>query len=270
MPNEGRPDPASPPVVEVMGFPLWAVDTSGLIALLTDRANRGVRSTVCYLNAHSWNLARRDPEFGRLLGSADVLYADGMSFVWASRLLGSPLPCRLSSADYVDQFALACAARHVDLFLLGGREGVAHQAGVRLEQIAPGLRVVGSAGGHFDSSENAALTEAINRARPHILLVGMGSPRQERWAVANRERLAVPVIWTVGALFDYLANVEIRAPQWLCKIGFEWLFRLAMDPKGKAGRYLFGNPAFAGAVVMAKLRQGLGRRCGCAKRTQAE
>jgi N-acetylglucosaminyldiphosphoundecaprenol N-acetyl-beta-D-mannosaminyltransferase len=248
---------SSEAVFEVMGYPLWVVDVEGLIRLLLDRAVAGVRTRVSYLNAHSWNLARRNPEFRQLLLSADILYADGMSLVWASRLLGTALPARLSSADYVVDFARACASRGVSVYLLGGNKGVAERAAGRLAELAPGLAVVGADHGHFHLGETSAVTDQVNRARPDILLVGMGSPRQESWAATNGRLLDVPVVWTVGALFDYLAGVEQRAPQWMCRAGLEWLFRLLMDPKGKAGRYLVGNPAFAGAVLMAKLRQCL-------------
>ncbi len=244
-------------VVEVMGLPLWAVDTEGLIHLLVDRASRGVPSRVCYLNAHSWNLSRRDPTFRELLATADVLYADGMSVVWASRLLGGDLPARLSSADYVEDFALACAARGVSLYLLGGAEDVANRAAERLTEHVPGLHVAGTHHGYFDVDEADEVVDRINQASPDLLMVGMGSPRQERFSADNRSKLDVPVIWSVGALFDYLADVEWRAPRWICQTGLEWAFRLAVDPRGKLGRYLVGNPVFVGSVVKARVLQSL-------------
>ncbi|MBN1345059.1 MAG: WecB/TagA/CpsF family glycosyltransferase [Phycisphaerae bacterium] len=248
-----------PRVVDVMGLPLCAVDTSGLIRLLVDRATAKMPSRACYVNAHVHNLARRNPDLRDALATSDVLYADGMSMVWASRLLGRPLPARLSSADYVEDFALASAARGTSLFLLGGADGVAKRAAKRLIEWVPDLRIVGVHGGYFDRADNAAVVDRINRARPDILLVGMGSPGQEIWSAENRPRLDVPVIWCVGALFDYLAGQEWRAPEWMCRAGLEWAYRLAMDPIGKGRRYLVGNPLFAGAVTKAWVRQILRR-----------
>jgi N-acetylglucosaminyldiphosphoundecaprenol N-acetyl-beta-D-mannosaminyltransferase len=178
-----------------------------------------------------------------------------MSMVWASRLLGRPLPARLSSADYIEDFALASAARGASLYLLGGGEGVADRASARLCEHAPGLRIVGSHHGYLDRVDNGTVLDQINRAGPDVLLVGMGSPAQELWVAQNRARLDVPVIWCVGALFDYLAGVEWRAPAWMCRAGLEWAYRLAMDPIGKGRRYLVGNPLFAGATAKAWARQ---------------
>jgi len=242
-----------------MGFPLWAVDSDGLIRLMLDRATAGVRCRVGYVNAHVWNLARRDPAFREVLLGTDILYADGMSFIWAGRLLGVPLPARLSAADYIVDFARGCRSRGLSVYLLGGRVGVADRAGERLCRLVPGLKVVGTADGHFDLSEGPAVIDRINRLRPDVLLVGMGSPRQETWAASNRDALTPPVVWMVGALFDYLAGAESRAPGWMCRMGLEWLFRLAMDPRGKASRYLWGNPAFAGSVIGCCLRRAIRR-----------
>ncbi len=256
----------TPPIVDVMGLPLWSVNRAEFINLLVDRARSGVRTRVCYVNAHSWNIRRRVPSFRKALATADVLYADGMSMVWASRLLGSPLPARLSSADYVEEFVRACAETGVSLYLLGGREGIAQAAANWMCSIAPGLKICGTDNGHFDLSTGPAVIHRINEANPNLLMVGMGSPRQEEWAAENQHKLKVPVIWTVGALFDYPAGVESRAPAWMCRAGLEWLFRLGVDPKGKAGRYLIGNPLFAGSLAAAVLRRafrgshgGLGR-----------
>ncbi len=244
---------AAAPVVDLLGLPVWALDVAGLIQLLVDRAALGVATHVGYVNAHTCNLARGDRAFRRALLESDVLYADGMSVVWASRLLGSPLPERLSSADYVDAFAIACAARGVSIYLLGGEPGVAQRAADRLKQAVPGLSVVGSDHGYFEAAAGASVIDRINRAQPDLLMLGMGSPRQEFWSLRHRADLDVPVIWSVGALFDYLADVESRAPQWMCRHGLEWAYRLAVDPFGKARRYLLGNPRFVSAVAREML-----------------
>jgi len=243
-----------------MGLPIWALESAELVDLLVDRAALNVPTRVCYVNAHSWNVARRDRGFHDLLTSADVLYADGMSLVWASRLLGRPLPARLSSADYAGDFARACAERDVSVYLLGGAGTVAERAADRLIAEAPGLRVAGVADGYFDPTDGADVVDRINRANPDLLLVGMGSPWQERWSAERRDALNVPVIWCVGALFDYLADVEPRAPRWMSRNGLEWVYRLTVDPRGKAERYLLGNPRFVASLVRTRMRQGIAGR----------
>lgn len=238
--------PVSPPaVVDVLGFPVRSLNVEGLIDLLTDAAARREPTTVCYLNAHTWNLARNDASFRRTLMAADVLYADGISVVWASRRAGAPLPRRLTAADYFGDFARRCADRDVSVFLLGGQPGVPARVAAALQREHPGLRIAGTHSGFFDlDSQAASVVAAVNAARPDVLLVGMGSPRQERWLFERRDELTVPVRWCVGALFDYVTGLERRAPAWLCRIGCEWLFRLMMDPRGKWRRYLVGNARF--------------------------
>jgi exopolysaccharide biosynthesis polyprenyl glycosylphosphotransferase len=121
---------------------------------------------------------------------------------------------------------------------------VTRQAAERLTRQFPGLRIVGTHPGYFPASKTDAVIEQINRVRPHILLVGMGVPTQEKWLWQHRERLRVPVLWGVGALFDYYAGVTPRAPAWLRRLGLEWSFRLFVEPKRLWRRYLFGNAFF--------------------------
>jgi len=251
-----RAAPAEPARREVLGYPLVDVGVEGLIDVLVGRAAAGRRTTAAYLNAHTWNLADRDAEFRRALLACDVLYADGISLVWAARRLGSPLPERMTSADYAMEFARRCAEHGLSLYLLGGGPGIAAAAGAALAQAAPGLRVAGARHGFFGDGDSAAVIDEINAAAPDVLLVGMGSPRQERWLVDHAGALGAPLGWCVGALFDYLAGVERRAPRWMCRMGLEWLFRLAVDPEGKWRRYLVGNARFVWRVLSARRTTG--------------
>lgn len=239
-----------------MGLPLRPLRTDALIELLAQRATSGLRTTACYANAHTMNMAMRDDAFRHTLSSAEVLYADGASVVWASRWAEKRLPERMTAADYFPRFARRCAELNLRVFLLGGRDGVAQEAAKRLCEEIPNLQVVGTHHGHFDDGDSAAIIEQINAAKPDVLAVGLSSPRQETWLSAHVDALDVPVRWCVGALFDYLAGLERRSPQWLCRIGGEWLFRLLVDPIGKWRRYLIGNPLF----VWHAVRWRLGRR----------
>ncbi len=244
-----------PPAVDVMGLPIRALRTAGLVDLL-DRARSGVRTTACYANAHTVNLAFDDASFGELLRSAEVLYADGASVVWASRWSERPLPERMTAADYFPRFAERCAAEGLSLFLLGGQPGVAERAAAVLCAGASGLRIAGVCDGHFDEARSGEVIERIRASKADILVAGLSSPRQERWLADRADSIDAPVRWCVGGLFDYLAGRERRAPAWLCRLGGEWLFRLCVDPMGKWRRYLVGNPLF----VWRAMRWGLSRR----------
>jgi len=244
------PAPADLPApVDVVGLPIRPFDLSGLIATVVARAQGRIPTFGCYANAHTVNLACADPGYSRVLEKCDLLFADGASIVWAAHLAGITLPGRITAMDYLPVLAGRCEQAEVSLFLLGSKPGVAEKARQNLMTKFPRLRIAGFHHGHFDIAESETVISAINAARPDILLVGMSSPRQEQWIIENQHRIDAPVRWCVGALFDYLAGEELRAPAWLCRAGFEWLFRLAMDPVGKWRRYVLGNPRFVWNTV---------------------
>lgn len=245
-----------PPTVDVLGLPLRPLRTDSLIELLAQRACAGQRTTACYANAHIVNMAMKDAEFHRALESSDVLYADGASVVWASRWARMRLPERMTAADYFPRFIQRCGELGLRVFLLGGKNQVAEEAARRLCSEFPGIQIVGTHNGYFADGESIRVIEQINAARPDVLAVGLSSPRQEKWLATYGNSINAPVRWCVGALFDYFAGLERRAPQWLCRIGGEWAFRLLMDPVGKWRRYVIGNPLF----VWHTLRWGMGKR----------
>lgn len=252
--------PSSRPIelprpVEVMGLPLRQLRAEGLIEALSSRAAAGVRTTAYYANAHTVNLAWRDNRFRTVLAGSDLLYADGASVVWASRWSEVRLPERMTAADTFPGLARRCADRGLSIFLLGGREGVARRAAERLCLEYPTLNIVGVHHGYFAETESDGIIEKINAAKPDVLAVGMSSPLQECWLAEHSVRLKVPVRWCVGALFDYLADVERRAPEWLCRWGGEWLFRLMIDPAGKWRRYVIGNPQFVWNALRWRMRK---------------
>lgn len=244
-----------PPPIDVVGLPIRPFDADGLIDTIVARARAGVRTLGCYANAHTVNLAWTDAQYRQVLARCDVLFADGASVVWASGLGAARLPCRITAMDYFPVLSRRCADVGLSMFLLGGRPGIADKAADWLRRRNPGLNIVGTHHGHFASARSDAVIDMINAAKPDILAVGMSSPRQELWLAEHAGRIVAPVRWCVGALFDYLAGRERRAPAWLCRVGGEWLFRLAMDPMGKSRRYLLGNPRF----IWNTIRWRLGR-----------
>ncbi|MCB9857609.1 MAG: WecB/TagA/CpsF family glycosyltransferase [Phycisphaerales bacterium] len=234
------PDP-----IDVMGLPIRPLWTDQLVELLIARAKAGIRTSAAYANAHTVNLAWSHPSFLATLCTMDLLYADGMSVLLAGKLAGRELPERMTAADYSDWFAGRCAEEGVSLFFLGGEPGVSAQAAAALHNEFPNLKVAGVHHGFFEDTESPAVVSAINQSNARVLLVGMSSPRQESWVARHANEINVPVIWCVGALFDYYAGREPRGPDWLCRNGGEWLYRLGADPANKWRRYLIGNPLFA-------------------------
>lgn len=210
---------------------------------------------VTYLNAWCSNVAARDAEYRNILNSSTLVYADGQGVVWGARWRGVAIPERVNAGDFVEEFARVCAGEGVRLFLLGSYEGAAAGAAARLADTAPGLEIVGTAHGFFTDG-GAAAAAAVRAARPDILLVGMGVPQQELWAWSRRAELGVPVIWCVGALFEYYSGLRRRAPVWMRRAGLEWLVRLVLEPQRMARRYLIGNAVFVWRVLTGRREGG--------------
>jgi N-acetylglucosaminyldiphosphoundecaprenol N-acetyl-beta-D-mannosaminyltransferase len=242
-----------PAPIDFAGLPIRPLRREQLISTLVARARRGVRTCVHYVNAHTFNLSRRNAEYTRALAECDLLYADGKSVVWAARLLGQPLPERLSAADFIEDFCRACAVADVSLFLLGGEEGIAERAAETLRKTVPRLRIAGTHTGYFEPADSGRVIDAINASDAHVLLAGMGSPRQELWLAEHGAELRPPVRWAVGALLDYPAGAERRCPVWAARCGAEWGYRMLQRPRQRWKRYLLGNPAFCWRILKERM-----------------
>jgi N-acetylglucosaminyldiphosphoundecaprenol N-acetyl-beta-D-mannosaminyltransferase len=233
------------PRSRLLGVRVDAFDTAGVLGRIEHLIDAGGESRLCYVNVHCMNLAMRDEEYKQILEGSDLVYADGMGVVWACRFFSSPLPERVNLGDFLPELCRLCSKRGYRVFLLGGHPEVAERAAERLVLRFPDLQIVGTHHGFFSSSEEAEVLGQIRNAKPHILLVGMGVPKQEKWISRHLDELEVPVLWGVGALFEYYAGVTRRAPTWVRRWGLEWLFRLFIEPGRLWRRYLLGNVAFA-------------------------
>ena len=235
--------------IDFMGINVDALDTRGLFDGIVSFAEGKKPRKVLYLNAHCAVTALKNKAYRDVLNRADLVYPDGQSIVWAARFLGDPLPCRSTGADFLPDFCRGFAERGLRLFFLGAAPGVAEKAAERLKVLAPGLEVAGTRHGYFKPDENDEILEEISQARPHILIVGMGVPLQEFWIDENASRLDVPVVWGVGALFDFISGELARGPRILVDHGFEWLCRLCIEPRRLWKRFLWGNCVFTAYVL---------------------
>ncbi|GAA3094088.1 hypothetical protein GCM10010485_35380 [Streptosporangium carneum] len=193
--------------------------------------------------------AARDPEAREIIERADLVVADGMPLVWAAKLLGTPVPGRVTGADLVWSLSEAAAFYHHPVYLLGGPPGVARQAADRLRERHPRLLVVGAdAPPHgFETTQEgyARVKDALLAAAPRLVFVGLGFPKQDRLIARLREDL--PTTWFVGcgAAITFAAGAVRRAPMWMRRAGLEWLFRLLNEPGRLARRYLLHDLPFA-------------------------
>lgn len=199
--------------------------------------------------------AERDAAFREAYARADLSLADGMPLVWASRLLGPSLPEKVSGSDLLLPLMQLAAQRRWRVYLVGGGPGVADETGQRL-RAEHGVQIVGTDSpvvgpdGAADRSERTL--ERLRAARPDLVLVALGTPKQERWIDRFADQLAPAVVIGVGASFDFLTGRIRRAPAWMSRAGLEWLFRLALEPGRLWRRYLVDDPAFIGIVARSR------------------
>lgn len=251
------PDPAgSRQTIDFLGIRVDVLDTDGLRERVLALARQQGPHRVMYVNADCMLIAGKNAAYREALNRADLVYADGIGVVLGARLWGHRLPGRSTGADFMPGFCRDFAGHGIRLFLLGARQGVAAAAARRLCEQAPGLQVVGTHHGYFRPGESGRIIGQINRARPHVLLVGMGAPCQELWIDGHSHELRVPVLWGVGGLFDFLSGRTRRGPQWLLDHGFEWLCRLLVEPRRLWRRYLIGNVRFVFHVLWRRYAAG--------------
>lgn len=254
--------------VVILGIPIDDLNEDQVVQEIREFIDRfrddGRARQICTVNVDfvvntlSWSLDRvRHPELLHILQTADLNTADGMPIVLISRLLGLPLGERVTGADLVPRLA----AEGFSLYFLGGTGCDGETAARRLRERHPATNVVAvdspfihTAGAALADSEaeDAEIIERINRARPDILLVALGNPKQELWFNRNRDQLNVPVTIGVGGTFSFIAGTVRRAPRWMQKSGLEWAFRLAVDPRRLWKRYFVGCFKF-GFLVLPSL-----------------
>ncbi len=191
--------------------------------------------------------AEDDLTFRSAYDRADLSLADGQPLVWATWLLGTPVPEKVSGSDLVRPLLERAAAEGWRVYLLGGAPGSAEAAAVRLQREL-GVRVVGHDAPRIQTEGDPGeevVVERVRRAAPDLLLVGLGAPKQERFIDRITSRVRPAVALGVGASIDFLAGRVRRAPAWVSRSGFEWLYRLAQEPRRLAHRYLVKDPRFA-------------------------
>ncbi|MBU1626520.1 WecB/TagA/CpsF family glycosyltransferase [bacterium] len=228
----------------ILGVKVDRIDTKALFEKVEEFVKSKTPHHIAYVNVDCINKSRGDPEYKDILESADLIYPDGMAVIWASRLTSRPLSERVTAADFLPDLCKLCAERNFTLYFLGGEEGVAEKAAKSMKDLVPDVNIVGHHKGYFEGEDEEEVIKDINQKKPDILLVGFGVPIQEKWIRQQIETLNIPVLWGVGALFDYFSGKVKRAPLWMRKKGLEWLFRLILEPSRLWKRYLIGNLSF--------------------------
>jgi N-acetylglucosaminyldiphosphoundecaprenol N-acetyl-beta-D-mannosaminyltransferase len=237
----------------VLCVPVDPMTVAGLDAWLRDAVATEARKTLLHANAHGINQAQGNLALRAAYREADGVYCDGTGVLLAARLLGVRVPERITGADWLWHLHDVAVASGWHLFLLGAAPGVASRAAEALETHSGSSCVVGSHHGFFEKTgpENDEVLERLRSSALDVVLVAFGMPLQEEWIRRYRREIPAAVVISVGGAFDYVAGDVRRGPRWMVDHGFEWLARLAVEPRRLASRYMIGNPVFVSRVLMA-------------------
>ncbi len=228
-----------------LGCPVDAVSHEEILARARTALLQHGRLIIEGLNVAKLVVARRDPALMEALTAADVVHVDGAGIAFGARLLGQPLPRRRAGIDVMDDLLRLCAAEGKRAFLLGATAEIVAQTAQRMQAQHPGLMIAGCHHGYFAEAEAAAIARQTAASGAALLLVGMSSPKKEMFLQRYMQACGVQVAMGVGGAFDVVAGVVVRAPLWMQRVGFEWVFRLLQEPRRLAGRYVKTNSIFA-------------------------
>lgn len=231
------------------------------VAQAAERAREFVESglphQVVTVNVDFLRQAQNDREFMEIINHSALAIADGMPLVWASGWMGDRLPERVAGVELVDHCCRFAAEEGYRIFLLGGEEGVPDAAARILTERHPDLQVVGAYSppiGPFSDQEEAKIVEMIKEAKPHILLVAFGAPKQDMWIAKHQRQLGVPLAIGVGGVFNFLTGRVKRAPGWMQQHGLEWLYRVTQEPARLWRRYFINDMPVVAKLAYAAMQ----------------
>ena len=253
----------APRTIELCGVPIHVVTEAQCVEQVLRSLEHDRGGWVVTPNLDHLRRLAREREFRELCARADLRVADGMPLLWAARLQRTPLPERVAGSNLIWSVSAAAAAHGRSLYLLGGDEGAAEGAAKELTRRYPTLRIAGlhrpPLGFERDDGEMQRIVDELERTRPDIVLVALGSPKQERLIDALRGRF--PRIWWlgIGISFSFVAGMVKRAPPWVQRLGLEWVHRLAQEPRRLFRRYLIDGLPFAARLLVSSAWKGLVR-----------
>jgi N-acetylglucosaminyldiphosphoundecaprenol N-acetyl-beta-D-mannosaminyltransferase len=225
--------------------PLATDETVEAVARAVRAGERGV---LCTVNVAILMMMRSDPRLQRFVDAARWTVADGQPLVWASRLARTPLPERVTGVDLVDLLCRRATQDGFGVYLLGATGATVQATADALRARHPGLDIRGTADGYFGPAQAADRARAVAESGAALLFVAMGVPRQEHFIEEQWERLGARVVVGVGGSFDVIAGLRKRAPPFLQRVGLEWAYRLAQEPRRLFKRYLVTNSQFLGLM----------------------
>ncbi len=234
--------------VEILGVEIDNCSKAEALGRIREMLHSGAPHQIVTPAVEQIILTRRDEEFRRVVEHADLVVPDGMPVVFASRWMRAPLKERITGVDLAPDLCRLTVEEGGSVFLLGGEEGVADETAKALQQQVPGLNIAGTYfppfGFENDPDEVQKTLDAVKAAKPSVLLVALGCPKQEKWIAKHKDELNVPVMVGIGGAFNFIIGREKRAPQWLQRLGLESLYRFGQRPSEILKRILSNAPSF--------------------------
>jgi N-acetylglucosaminyldiphosphoundecaprenol N-acetyl-beta-D-mannosaminyltransferase len=240
------------PRVDILGVGVSAINMPMTLGLIDKWISRGDRQYICVADVHGIMESQRDPRIRDAHNRSGLTTPDGMPLVWAGRAAGARHVSRVYGPDLMLAACGLARARGYSSFFYGGRPGVADRLARRLRELYPGLKIAGTYTPPFrelSADEDEDVVRLISAARPDLVWVGLGAPKQELWMAAHAHRLDASVLIGVGAAFNIHAGLIRQAPRWIQRSGLEWAFRLAQEPRRLWRRYLYSNPRFLAGIA---------------------
>jgi N-acetylglucosaminyldiphosphoundecaprenol N-acetyl-beta-D-mannosaminyltransferase len=252
------------PQIVLDGVVIHALTEAQCVEHILNELTAGRGGAVVTPNVDHLRRNKRDLSFAAVLAEAELVVADGMPLVWASRLQGTPLPQRVAGSDLISSLCAAAATQRRSVYLLGGDPGTADAAAETLRLRYPQLKIAGvfcpPLGFEYDAAQRQQIIAMLKAAQPDIVCVGLGSPKQER--LIDQMRHDLPKAWWlgVGVSFSFLCGTVRRAPMWMRRWGLEWVHRLSQEPRRLFKRYLVVGIPFAGWLLMRSAMEGIPNR----------
>ena len=244
--------------VSILGCAVDRVSLRSAAAKLEDLLKAGGAHQAIVLSVPQLMLIRRHTRLLDIWNAASIVLPDGVPLIWASRILGAPIPGRVAGSDLFWELSRVAEARGYTCFLMGSTPDVVAKLERTLLRRFPGIRLVGSFSPPFSrvfsTPVNEDIIHRVNAARPDILWVGLGAPRQETWIHANLGRLDVRLAIGVGAAFDMCSGSVRRAPVWMQRAGLEWFYRFLREPGRLFRRYFIDSASFLPLVLWQRVR----------------
>ncbi len=225
---------------------------SEFLDIIESSINSGKRIVQNGLNAAAICQLVVNKELKNAYKQSDLINIDGMSIVWALRLMGHQIPERVACPDLTEDILAMASKNNYGVFLLGAKDSTLTLCSKNMQDNYPNLRIVGCQNGYFKKHEELAIIEKIKKTNPDILLLGMPSPNKELFTEKYKHDLGIKYFLGVGGLFEVFAGEKKRAPIWMQNLGMEWFYRFAQEPLRLWKRYLIGNLKFVWLVIKEK------------------